>query len=171
MTIYLIGMMGSGKSTIGALLSNKMDKPFVDLDLEIEKSAGKSISEIFEEDGKDYFRDLESKQLKQFTNSVIACGGGIVLRKENRRHMIENGKSVLLTASISELANRLPVFVDRPLLVGESLKERLTQIWLQRQTYYLSTADLTIKTVGRSPEEITTDIVSQLHSCKPFKSK
>ena len=82
MNIYLIGMMGTGKSTIGELLTEKLDYPFVDLDEKIENSAGKSITEIFENDGEENFRNLESEQLRSYSNSVIACGGGIILRKK-----------------------------------------------------------------------------------------
>ena len=79
MNIYLIGMMGSGKTAVGIKLSEKLKKTFIDLDSEIEKSAGKTISELFNENGEDHFRLLESEKLKTFSESVIACGGGVVL--------------------------------------------------------------------------------------------
>jgi len=81
MNIYLIGMMGSGKSTVGKPLSEKMHKPFIDLDSEIEKGTGKNISEIFDIDGEEQFRKMETKQLKQYSESIVACGGGIVLKE------------------------------------------------------------------------------------------
>ena len=108
--------MGTGKSMIGELLTVKLDYPFVDLDEKIEKYSGKSITEIFEKDGEENFRNLESEQLRYYFNSVIACGGGIILKEENRTFMKENGKAVLLTASIPELSKRLIKSTSRPLL-------------------------------------------------------
>jgi len=105
--IYLIGMMGSGKSTVGKILSKKMKKPFIDLDSEIEKTGGKSVSEIFNGNGEEKFRQMESEQLKQYSESVVACGGGIVLKDENRHFIKENGIAILLTASMKELSQRL----------------------------------------------------------------
>ena len=100
-------MMGSGKSTVGKTLSEKMHKPFIDLDSEIEKGTGKNISEIFDIDGEEQFRKMETKQLKQYSESIVACGGGIVLKDENRECINENGVTILLTASMEELSNRL----------------------------------------------------------------
>ena len=136
MNIYLIGMMGTGKSTIGELLTEKLDYPFVDLDEKIENSAGKSITEIFENDGEENFRNLESEQLRSYSNSVIACGGGIIIREENRTFMKENGKAVLLIASIPELSKRLMESDSRPLLAGEKKEELLTNIWLERRLHH-----------------------------------
>ena len=107
MNIYLIGMMGSGKSTVGKILAEKMELLFIDLDSEIEKTGGKSVSEIFNQDGEDHFRKLESEELKQYSESVVACGGGIILDEENRQYINENGVAVLLTASMDELFKRL----------------------------------------------------------------
>ena len=73
MNIYLLGMMGSGKSTIGRFLSRRLGKPFIDLDSEIEQSAGKTISEIFENDGEEYFRNIEANQLQEYSDSIVAC--------------------------------------------------------------------------------------------------
>ncbi len=100
-------MMGSGKSTVGKTLSEKMHKPFIDLDSEIEKGTGKNISEIFDTDGEEQFRIMETKQLKKYSESIVACGGGIVLKDENRECINENGVTILLTASMEELSNRL----------------------------------------------------------------
>ena len=78
MNIYLIGMMGTGKSTVGELLTKKLDYPFVDLDKNIEKYAGKSITKIFENDGEENFRIFEAEQLRCYSNSGIAGGGGSI---------------------------------------------------------------------------------------------
>ena len=163
MNIYLMGMMGSGKSTVGKTLSQQLGKPFIDLDLEIEQSTGKTISEIFENDGAEHFRNIESNQLQQHSNSIVACGGGIILKEENRVIIKENGKAILLTASIPELSNRLSASANRPLLTDDNMEETLTKLWLERQFLYLSTADYTIETDGKTPEKITEEILNQLN--------
>ena len=163
MNIYLIGMMGTGKSTIGELLTEKLDYPFVDLDEKIENSAGKSITEIFENDGEENFRNLESEQLRSYSNSVIACGGGIILKEENRTFMKENGKAVLLIASIPELSKRLMESDSRPLLAGEKKEELLTNIWLERRLHYFNTADYTIETGHKTNEQIAEEILRHLN--------
>ena len=163
MNIYLMGMMGSGKSTVGKTLSEQLGKPFIDLDLEIEQSTGKTISEIFENDGAEHFRNIESNQLQQHSDSIVACGGGIILKEENRVIIKENGKAILLTASIPELSNRLSASANRPLLTDDNMEETLTKLWLERQLLYLSTADYTIETDGKTPEKITEEILNQLN--------
>ena len=163
MNIYLIGLMGSGKSTLGKSLSEKIQKPFVDLDSEIEKAAGKFISEIFDIDGEEQFRKMESKQLKQYSESIVACGGGIVLKDENREFINENGFTILLTASMEELSHRLSDSGNRPLLADDNTEEALTKLWLERQLNYLNTADFTIETDGKNPEELTKEILVQIN--------
>ena len=163
MNIYLIGMMGSGKSTVGKTLSEKMHKPFIDLDSEIEKGTGKNISEIFDTDGEEQFRIMETKQLKKYSESIVACGGGIVLKDENRECINENGVTILLTASMEELSNRLSDSGNRPLLADENTEEALTKLWLERQLHYLNTADFTIETDGKNPEQLTEEILVQIN--------
>ena len=164
MNIYLIGMMGSGKSTLGKTLSEKIQKPFVDLDSEIEKTGGKSVSEIFNQDGEDHFRKLESEELKQYSESVVACGGGIILDEENRQYINENGVAVLLTASMDELFKRLSDSNNRPILPDENTEKALTNLWLERKKDYLNTSDFLIETDGENPIEITNKIFSKINS-------
>jgi shikimate kinase len=164
MNIYLIGMMGSGKSTVGKTLSEKMHKPFIDLDSEIEKGTGKNISEIFDTDGEEQFRKMETKQLKQYSESIVACGGGIVLKDENREFINENGFTILLTASMEELSHRLSDSGNRPLLANDNTEEALTKLWLERQLHYLNTADFTIETDGENPKQLTEEILVQINS-------
>ena len=164
MNIYLIGMMGSGKSTVGKTLSEKMHKPFIDLDSEIEKATGENISEIFDIDGEEQFRKMETKQLKQYSESIVACGGGIVLKDENREFINENGVTILLTASMEELSHRLSDSGNRPLLADDNTEEALTKLWLERQLHYLNTADFTIETDGKNSEQLTEEILVQINS-------
>ena len=163
MNIYLIGMMGSGKSTVGKTLSEIMHKPFIDLDSEIEKGTGKNISEIFDTDGEEQFRKMETKQLKQYSESIVACGGGIILKDENREFINENGTTILLTASMEELSHRLSDSGNRPLLADDNTEEALTKLWLERQLHYLSTADFTIETDGKNPEQLTEEILLHIN--------
>ena len=163
MNIYLIGMMGSGKSTLGKTLSEKIQKPFIDLDSEIEQTGGKSISEIFDIDGEEQFRKMETKQLKQYSESIVACGGGIVLNDDNRKFINENGIAILLLASMGELSHRLSDSSNRPLLADDNTEEALTKLWLERQLHYLNTADFTIETDGKNPEQLTKEILVQIN--------
>ena len=163
MNIYLIGMMGSGKSTVGKTLSEKMHKPFIDLDSEIEKGNGKNISEIFDIDGEEQFRKMETKQLKQYSESIVACGGGIVLKDENREFINENGIAILLLATMGELTQRLSNSGNRPLLADDNTEEALTKLWMERQIDYLETANFTIETDGKNPEELTEEILLHIN--------
>ena len=163
MNIYLIGMMGSGKSTVGKTLSEKIQKPFRDLDSEIEKRIGREISEIFDTDGEEQFRKMETKQLKQYSESIVACGGGIILKDENREFINGNGATILLTASMEELSHRLSDSGNRPLLADNNTEEALTKLWLERQLNYLNTADLTIQTDGKNPEQLTEEILLHIN--------
>jgi len=163
MNIYLIGMMGSGKSTVGKTLSEKMHKPFIDLDSEIEKGTGKNISEIFDIDGEEQFRKMETKQLKQYSESIVACGGGIVLKDENRKFINENGIAILLLATMGELTQRLSNSGNRPLLADDNTEEALTKLWMERQIDYLETANFTIETDGKNPEELTEEILLHIN--------
>ena len=164
MNIYLIGMMGTGKSTLGKTLSKNMQKPFIDLDSEIEKAAGKSITEIFDIDGEEQFRKMETKQLQQYSKSIVACGGGIVLNNANRKFINENGIAILLLATMGELTQRLSASNNRPLLADDNMEEALTKLWMERLIDYLDTADFSIETNGKTPEQLTDEILIQINS-------
>ncbi|MDP6339005.1 MAG: shikimate kinase [Candidatus Marinimicrobia bacterium] len=166
MNIYLIGMMGSGKSTVGKILGKKMGMPFLDLDHYIEVKSNKSISEIFKNDGESHFRELESEALTHIekSNVVAACGGGIILSKENRDKLKSTGKVVLLQASIPEIAKRLQDAIDRPLLQDKERIQELTKIWNGRKDYYQNTAHITVDANGQTPEKISEQILKQVHS-------
>ena len=162
MNIFLIGMMGTGKSTVGVLLANELKIPFVDLDKEIEKSTRKTISGIFKLDGEATFRRIETARLKEVSASVVSCGGGIILKEENRNFIKVNGTTILLTASIDELVRRLKGAEKRPLLAKNNEKESLIKLWLDRRAQYLSLSDMTIDTDGKTSRQITNDILLDL---------
>lgn len=123
MKYYLIGLPGSGKSTIGRELAHELKYKFIDTDRLIERKYG-NISNIFKEHGEAYFRDIESETLKglmELDNVVISCGGGIVEREINKSYM--NGIVVYLDASLREINNRLANDTSRPLMATNSVMD------------------------------------------------
>ena len=163
MIFYLIGMMGSGKSSVGKLLANKLQFSIIDIDKEIEKNEKLSIKEIFEEKGENYFREIESKYLLRKRNSaVVSCGGGIILNKKNREFLRTNGYTIYLKSSIPTLEKRLLNKNSRPLLNNDNLKETLINIYSKRKTLYTSAANTTIITDRRSVKEVCELIIKKL---------
>ncbi len=164
--IYLIGMMGSGKSTLGRLLAEELKRPFVDTDEWIELRAGSSIAEIFRERGEAHFRDLETASLLEVSQGrgwVVALGGGAVLRAENRRIIRATGYSIYLKIRPETGLARLPSHPERPLLQVADLKERLRllrQLLLSREPYYLE-ADFIVENDG-PPDEALEKILQAL---------
>lgn len=163
--IFLIGMMGSGKSTVGKLLAEKMQMIFIDLDKIIETNAKKTVRELFEQEGESHFRKLESETLVNVKkeNSVIACGGGIILEKLNRNQLQSSGKVVYLQVSISKLIKRLQSLNDRPLLEGKQIEKELNRIWDKRKELYEGVAQITIQVDKQTPEQITKFIIDKLN--------
>jgi shikimate kinase len=128
MKIYLIGMPGSGKTTLGKQLANELTLPFVDLDKEIEKHENKSIAEIFGQDGEVHFRLLESKLLKEWAGSsesfVMATGGGAPCFHDGIEVINKTGLSIFLDVPLADLLARLKSKTDRPLLHTADQKEK-----------------------------------------------
>jgi len=159
--IYLVGMMGSGKTVTGKALADRLGCVFVDLDAEIQGKEGCSIPEIFAERGEPYFRDLESSVLESFSKKsrqVIATGGGIVLREENVRRMKETGKVVLLKASAESLWQRVRYAKDRPLLNKPDPFGTLKQILSDRESCYENACHFTVLTDGKIAEDVANEI-------------
>jgi len=160
--IYLIGMMGSGKSTVGKILAKKLGKHCIDLDDQIEKKIGESIESIFENEGELKFRYYETLELKKISNAVVACGGGVILSNENLNLMKRNGQIIYLRATIKELEKRLIKSKNRPLLKNRDLRESLEKILVERKKKYESIADISILTDGLTPLEVSTAIFRKL---------
>ncbi|AWP30949.1 shikimate kinase [Paenibacillus glucanolyticus] len=159
--IILIGMMGTGKSTVGRLVADSLGYTLIDLDTEIEKLDGRTIPEMFEADGESYFREAESAALRSVLlrkGIVVASGGGAVLSSENCEAMKQGGWVVALTADAASIVERVRGDVNRPLLAGD-VEERVGRILDERKDKYLF-ADVMLDTVGRSAEEVATDILT-----------
>lgn len=161
-SIILTGPMGSGKTSVGKILAARLKYTFMDLDARIVEQAGKSINQLFADEGEDAFRDRESAALSDLVGQplmVLSTGGGVVIREGNRTLLHEAGLVVNLTASIDELAGRLEQADDRPLLRGEnSMKERITHILSVREPFYAD-ADIRIDTTGKTLEDVAAVIL------------
>ncbi|GAB1540265.1 shikimate kinase [Scytonema sp. NUACC21] len=165
--LYLLGMMGAGKSTVGRLLAQDLGYVFVDTDTLIEKAAGgKSITQLFEDEGEAGFRQLESQVLAQvcaFTKLVIATGGGIVIKQENWSYL-HHGLIVWLDVPVEILCARLAEDTTRPLLQDTDPQEKLRSLLEQRQHLYLQ-ADLRITvTEGETPEQVALRVLNEIPS-------
>ncbi|MDY0074769.1 MAG: shikimate kinase [Acholeplasmataceae bacterium] len=157
MRIYIIGMPGSGKSTVGRKLAQVLDRPFIDLDGLIEKDALMFIEDIFEKYGEKKFRELETEALKKIVddNQVIVCGGGIVTKKENKQLM--NGFKIYLDTDIELIRERLETDYIRPLLKEKSLD----QIYQERYLKYIDFADAIISN-DRKIDQTVDQIIEHL---------
>jgi shikimate kinase len=159
--VYLVGMPGSGKSTVGEELAGRLGVPFVDLDVEIARRDGRSITEIFERDGEAGFRALEAKELLEASThdpAVIACGGGVVLEPANRITLRNTGTCVFLDVPLDVLAARVPPDADRPLIRAAGDLER---ILAEREPLYREFAANVVDGSG-DPGEVADAIVEEL---------
>lgn len=165
MNLILIGYRGTGKSTVGEIIAQKLGRPVHCLDALIIRKAGMSIPAIVEKFGWDHFRDLESQVLNEVAagdNQVLDCGGGIILRKENRKALKKSGKVVWLTAEVETIADRLADKTDRPSLTGGSFLEEIAEVLAEREELYRESADIIISTDGKSPHAIAEEVMEAL---------
>lgn len=156
--------MGAGKSTVGKIVSEYLRLEYHDLDDLIEVEVGMSISEIFEKYGEEYFRDVETKTLKniaQLKFRVIATGGGVVLREINWKAMNSNGITIYLKASIDKLWNRIKDDKSRPILKVDDPYNKMKALMSIRSLLY-EKADIIIDTDNLAPEEIANEVISKL---------
>ena len=164
--IFLIGMMGSGKSQTGPVLAKMINYAFVDTDDVIEKASKQSISSIFEKDGEKVFRDVEKKVLKEISQHhslVIATGGGLVTLSENWG-ILHQGIVIWLDLDLKRSIERLESDnKKRPLLLGDDLAKNFSQIYESRKPIYLE-SDLRIEVEDQSAYEVATMIAEHLPS-------
>lgn len=167
--IYLIGMMGSGKSVTGRALASLREATFIDLDTEIERKEGRTISDIFAQSGEPFFRDTEAAVLASFARKkghIFATGGGIILRSENVRLMKETGTVIFLDASVKTLWQRLQYSKGRPLLNKPDPFGTLTQIYNDREPLYKEACHVAVATDGKTAEEVAEDIQKVIKSTR-----
>jgi shikimate kinase len=160
--IFLVGPMGAGKSTIGRVLAFELNRQFRDTDRVIEDRTGADIPWIFDMEGEAGFRERETAVLADLSTEldlVIATGGGIVLRPENRRMMKESGYVCYLTASTEQLVERTSRDKKRPLLQVENPRQKIIELLEQRDPIYRESADFIINTDKRSPKMVAQEIV------------
>lgn len=147
MKIFLIGPMGSGKSTIGKVLSERLEYDFYDTDKLVEKVVGKKIKEIFEQNGEQYFRLKESEELdktRKLKNAVIATGGGIIENEKNRLFLKEEKKVIFLDSTIERQYDRTKESQKRPLLNNGDSMKILKNLYQKRLSFYQEVSKLKI---------------------------
>ena len=165
MKVFLVGPMGTGKSTTGRNLSEKLDFDFYDTDKLIEKAEGRKIKDIFEQDGEDYFRKKESEALsetKTLRNVVIATGGGIVEKKENRLFLEKEDKVIFLDSSPERQYERTKDSEKRPLLNHGDNLEILKKLYEKRFNFYEAVSKIKISMDNLDKEEILKKIINFL---------
>lgn len=169
MNVVLIGYRGCGKTTVGRLLASRLGRPFIDTDTLIEEGAGATIRELFSDGAEEAFRDLESEvvwEVARRDHQVISTGGGVVLRESNAIALKRNGKLVWFTAPAEVLWQRIlgdkSRLVNRPpvdMLRGLQIVEKALAI---REPLYARWADVVVDTRGRSPDELTDEVLAAL---------
>jgi len=168
-TIALIGYRGTGKTTIARLLALRLGYDWVDADVEVELALGMSITEFFEQSGEERFREIESRVVAELCGrerTVLAVGGGAVLREDNRRRLADCGAVVWLRASAASLERRIahdPTSLGRrPKLTNHGGRTEIEALLAQREPIYRACATLEVDTEDRDPAEIADEIVASL---------
>ena len=163
--IFLIGFMGSGKSTVASCLSKNYGMEVVEMDQLIVEREGMSIPDIFAQKGELYFRDAETNLLIEIQakqNKVVSCGGGVVLREKNVAEMKKGGKIVLLDAKPETILKRVKDDDNRPLLRGNKNVEFISNMMEQRRPKYEGAADIVIQTDGKTADTICKEIFEKV---------
>lgn len=162
-SIFLIGMMGVGKTTVGRLLAQATGLAFIDCDRELQARAGASIATIFEVEGEEGFRRREAALLEELTQRrgiVLATGGGAVLRGDNRRALRERGLVVYLHSTVDEILRRTRRDGTRPLLQTENPRARIEQLLHEREPLYRQAAHLSFQSGSTNPNKLVQRILA-----------
>ena len=167
--LILIGYRATGKTTLAQLLAQRLGWPWIDADPEIERRTGKSIAQIFAEEGEPAFRDLEVRHVAELCHGgplVLATGGGAPLRAESQRAMREAGKVVWLTASPRTILARMSAdpttAARRPNLTEHDPLAEIVELLARREPIYREAAHLVVDTEGKSPEQLAAEILARL---------
>jgi shikimate kinase len=174
MNVVLIGYRGTGKTTVAQQLGLSLGWDWIDADVEIEMRAGRSIAAIFAEQGEPAFRDLESTVIAELVERqqvVIAAGGGVVARAENRQAIRRASQVVWLTATVESLVERIAADATtaarRPSLTSLGGESEIRRLLVEREPWYRECATLTIDTTDRAPAEIAAEIIERLQPSYP----
>lgn len=164
--IALVGLPGSGKSTIGRYLAKRWSMPFVDVDVAIEEHIGCTIRDFFAKEGESRFRDVEQEVLAALLarpeKTVVATGGGAVLKAENRQELAGHAQVVYLSASPHEIAKRLQRDTQRPLLQVDNPLQRLLDLHAIRDPLYKEVADFVVAGSGLSAAQVAQRVAMQI---------
>lgn len=165
--LMLVGMMGSGKTTIGRTLARHLGKVFVDSDEEIQQRTGVTITHIFDIEGETGFRQREAAAIRNLVgrdNMVLATGGGAVLTEQNRAMLKQNGIVIYLKASVHDLWQRTRHDRSRPLLQAADPHAKLTELHHQRDPIYQQVADIVIQTGRQSAHALMFQLVDEIET-------
>ncbi|MGI5840121.1 MAG: shikimate kinase [bacterium] len=163
--IVLIGFMGAGKTTNGEALARMLAMDFADTDAIVQAKLGLPVTEVFARHGEVCFRTSEKEAVREVScreNTIIACGGGAVLDKENVRNLRRNGRLIWLKAATPTVFGRVDGDGSRPLLKGKMNAEDIDCLLRQREPYYQAAADITVTTDGKTVEEVCREIIARL---------
>nr|WP_277986366.1 shikimate kinase AroK [Noviherbaspirillum cavernae] len=165
--IFLVGLMGSGKTTVGRALARKLDKRFIDSDHEIEARTGASIPLIFEIEGEASFRQREAEVIRDLTGQsdiVLATGGGAILKPENRDYLKTRGTVIYLRASVNSILQRTSHDKNRPLLQTADPRQRIERLAREREPYYLEVAHIVVETGRPNVQSLVQTILARLET-------
>ena len=160
--IYLIGFMGTGKSTVSRELQKMLRIEEIEMDEWIAQESGMSIPQIFEKFGEEEFRNRESQIVQKIAAlppAIVSCGGGAVLRSENVARMKESGMIVLLTATPQTVYERVRKNQNRPVLKGNMNVSYISELMEKRRSCYEDACDVVVATDGKSPRKIASEIL------------
>ena len=163
--LILVGLMGSGKTTMGRALAKHLDKAFVDSDEEIQQRTGVTIPHIFDIEGETGFRQRETaaiRELVERNDMVLATGGGAVLAEQSRELMQQNGIVIYLKASVHDLWQRTRHDRNRPLLQTADPHAKLTELFQQRDPLYLQVADIVMQSGKQSAHALMLHLVDEI---------
>jgi shikimate kinase len=164
--ISLIGFMGSGKTSTGKILADRLNFLFIDVDSIIELSSNMPISDIFEKHGEEYFRNTETNSIKKIyvnKSCVFACGGGAIIRHENMEIIKKNSTVIFLNVSPAVAFERLKNESNRPLLKAPNRLSIITELMEKRDFLYRNACDFTVDTDFKNPKEAADEILQRLN--------
>ena len=163
--LFLVGMMGAGKTTVGRILARRLKRRFLDCDQELERRCGVRVPVIFEIEGERGFRSREAQMIAELSaleGVVLATGGGAVLAGENRRHLAARGTVVYLRATPEDLHRRVRHDKQRPLLAGADPLARLRALYAERDPLYLAVADVVVESGAQSVQALARMLLGKL---------